>query len=64
MIIEIRESIDLDAIYSASIDLEGLHYTPGMEDANAMAWQNAVEAGVLPEDSRVTDYIYTVVDAE
>ncbi len=64
MIIEIRTKLESDVIYTAHLDLENLHYSPRMEDVNATAWKVAVEEGVLPEDSEVTDYIYTIVEAE
>ncbi|MEZ5492326.1 MAG: hypothetical protein R3F50_18745 [Gammaproteobacteria bacterium] len=61
MIIEIREDPDAEPIYSTTVQSSGLDHDPDLEELYSLAWQQAIEAGVVPADSDIQDYVFRTV---
>ncbi|MBT8145759.1 MAG: hypothetical protein KJN90_02845 [Gammaproteobacteria bacterium] len=56
MLIEIREDPDAKPIYSTTVQGSGLDHDPDLEELYSLAWQEAIEAGVVPADADIQDY--------
>ena len=59
MLIAIREDPDAEPIFSTTVQSSGLDHDPDLEELYSIAWQEAIEAGVVPADSDLADYFFT-----
>jgi len=58
MLIEIREDPDAEPIYATTVKGSGLDHDPDIEEIYLLAWQEAIEAGVVTADSDYNDYFF------
>ena len=61
MLIEIREDPDAKPIYATTVRGSGLDHDPDLEELYSLAWQEAIEAGVVPADADIQDYFFKTV---
>lgn len=61
MLIEIRKDPDAEPIYSTTVQDSGLDHDPDIDELYSLAWQEAIEAGVVPADSDYQDYFFKTV---
>jgi len=58
MLIEIREDPDAEPVFSTTLQGGGIDHDPDLEELYSLAWQQAIEAGVVSADADIQDYFF------